>query len=481
MKRNGIFQIVAEELFRKGHLSDTENKILVKLARFLRLENEEARSIVRAARSTLADSPAPSCEDNTSLRIYTRVSAGLRTPEGLSPAAEQVLHALRVLFGLPEIRKTGTVPVVPVVPVEKLPETSPLEGAAKMARLEQYDEATRVAERIIAVRPPPAGFADGYRSLLPGLLDEAANDPTPGRVLPLVKWAARLAALPPEESYRWAVLIDMVAAASPVLAGAARWNEHAALVAEIDRVVDTPQGVFASAMARTAADAIERCLAADRYDESREWHKILVKQQPFMIQEDVRDRYAAALVRQMEYLVGHREDGKEHFTQLLTALTNLMKAYPSDRTIARGFAAVSPSIGVMYLKGRDAAALKDYLAQINGTVRQFPGDEELAVAFAKGLVNTAILAKDLSRQAEADKNPFRRFLDSFKKIADPSIAEITTTMSVAVASVPRSNVMSDLRKRFEGLSGARLLVTQKVERLRPAARPTMRGSRVSRA
>ena len=492
MKRDGIFQIVAEELFRKGHIQDQENRVLVKLARFLRLEPDEAKVIVRAARMALSDSPGKPDDGDTALRIYTRVSAALRTPTGLSPAAEQVLHALRVLFGMPEIRRAGSPPPsvpaelrptgqVPVLPVDKLPESSPLDEAAKLARLEQYEEASRLAERVFAVRPPPAGFADGYRKLLPSMLEEASGEPTPGRVLPLVKWAARLAMLPPEEAYRWHVLIELAGLAGPVLAKGARWEEHAELAAELDRVQDTPQGVYAVAMARIVSDAIERCLANDRYDESRVWHRLLVKQQPFMAQEEVRARYGAALVRQMEYVVGHREDGKEHFTQLLTALQNLLKAYPADRTLARGFAAVSPSIGVMYLKARDAAAVKEYLCAILNTIRQFPGDEDIAVTFARGLVNTAILAKDLQRQVEAEKSAYRRLREWFKPVVDPSVGEITTAMGVAVASVPHSNVMSDLRKRFEGLSGARLLVTQKMERPKSLQRPTIKASRLSRA
>ena len=493
LKRDGIFQIVAEELFRKGHLQDNENRILVKLARFLRLEPEDARTIVKVARMALADSSSSSDEGDTALRIYTRVSAALRTADGLSAAAEQVLHALRVLFGLPELsRRTGAIPVppelrptgqVPVLAVDKLPEpeAGPLEEAARLARLEQYDESVKAAERIIAVRPPPAGFADGYRQLLPSLVQEAAGEPTPGRVLPLVKWAARLAALPPEETYRWQVLIEVASVGGPILAKTARWDEHAGLAAELERVIDTPQGVYAPAMAQAAADGVERCLTGDRYDESKVWHKLLVKQQPFLPQEAVRALYATSLVRQMEYLVGHREDGKEHFTTLLTSLQNLMKAYPADRAIARAFATVSPSIGVIYLKARDAAAIKDYLGSIVNTVRNFPGDEELAVSFGKGLVNTAILAKDLARQAEAEKSTFRRFMDQFKKASDPVAAEVTIAMGVAVASVPHSNAMSDLRKRFEGLSGARLLVTQKIERPKNLPRPTVKASRLSRA
>lgn len=490
LKRDGIFQIVAEELFRKGTLQENENRILVKLARFLRLETDEARQIVRVARMSLSDTSASPADGDTALRVYTRVSAALRTAEGLSPAAEQVLHALRVLFQMPELRRTGRMVAppdlgktgtVPVLAVEDLPSESPLEEAAKLARLEQYDEATRVAERILAVRPPPAGFADGYRALLPSMLVEAANEPTPGRVLPLVKWAARLASLPQEENYRWTVLIDLVAAAGPVLAAGGRWDEHAALAVELDRVVNSTQGEFAAAMARTACEAIDRCLTGGRYDESRDWHKIVVKQQPWVGQEEVRGRYATALVRQMEYLVSHRDDGREHFTQLMTALTNLMKNYQADRTIARGFAAVSASIGVMYLKARDVAAMKDYLGSINTTIRQFPGDEELAIAFARGLVNTAILAKDLARQVSADKSAIRRFLDSFKSVKDPVIAEITISMGYAVASVPHSNAMSDARKRFEGLSGARLLVTQKMDRPRSVQRPAIKPSRLSRA
>ena len=495
MKRDGIFQIVAEELFRKGTILETENKILVKLARFLRLETDEARAIVKIARISLSDASGSAAEGDTALRVYTRVSAALRTPTGPHPAAEPVLSALRVLFQMPELKRTGRTVVPPelretgqvpvlsasVVAVENLPEKGPLEEAAKLARLEQYDEATRAAERVFAVRPPPAGFADGYRKLLPSLLEEAAGEPTPGRVLPLVKWAARLAALPPAEPYRWTVLAELVDAAGPVLAKSGRWDEHAALVAELDRVVDSAQGSFATTLARIASAAIERCLAADRYDESREWHKIFVKQQPFLTQEDVRGRYAAALVRQMEYVAGHRDDGREHFTQMMTALTNLLKAYPADKGVARGFAMVSPAIGVMYLKGSEASAMREFLSSINATIRQFPGDEEIALTFARGLVNTGILAKEIARQAESQKSAFRRFLDGFKKQIDPVVADITITMSLAVASVPNSNAMSDARKRFEGLSGARLLVTQKLERPKSIQRPTIKASRLSRA
>lgn len=490
LKRDGIFQIVCEELFRKGHLLETENKILVKLARFLRLDNDEARNIVRVARMSLSDASAKLAEGDTALRVYTRVSAALRTPQGLAPAAEQVLHALRVLFSMPELRRTGRHEVPPelrhtgtiaVLAVEDLPAGSPLDEAARLARLEQYDEATRMAERVFAVRPIPAGFSDGYRKLLPSILEEAAAEPTQNRVLPLVRWASRLASLPQEEAYRWAVLIELVAAAGPVLAKCGRWDEHAALAVELDRVIDTPQGTFSPAVSQTACEAIDRCLGADRYDESKAWHKVLVKQQVFLPQEEVRGRYATAIVHQMEYLVSHRDDGREHFTTLMTALTNLLKAYPNDRTIGRGFAAVSPSIGVMFLKARDSQAMKEYVQAICNTIRTFGGDEELAVTFARGLVNTAILAKDISRQATAEKSAFRRLMDSFRSTIDPFIADITTAMVVAVASCPHSTAMSDARKRFEGLSGARVLVTQKQERPRSVQRPAIKASRLSRA
>jgi hypothetical protein len=515
VRREGIFQVVAEELFRKGFIQENENKILVKLARFLRLEGEEAKHIVRAARMAVAG-PAPATADgDTALRIYTRVSAGLRSPEGISPAGEQILHALRVLFQIPELRKTGSMPIPPelrttgqvqalssalirrsgtqgtlpaegrstgAAPVQPLTPASPLEDSARMARLEQYDEATRAAERVIAVRPPPPGFAEAYRKLLPSLIEEAGAEPTPGRVLPLVKWTSRLAALPPDESYRWPVVADVVALAGPILARSGRWEEHAALIPELERAFDHQAQVLAGTVAQVAGEAIERCLAADRYDECREWYRLLSKQQPFVAQEDVRGRFANALVKQIDYLVGHRDDGREQFVGLLNSLQNLIKSYSSDRVLARAFAAVSPSIGVMQLKSRDVAGMQAHLGSVSNTIRAFPGDEELAVTFAKGLVSTTILAKDLARQAEAEKNIWRRFLDRLSSRPDPMLKELIGAMSVAVASAPHSAPMSDARKRFEGLTGARLLVTKQAERARPTgAKPAARASRMSRA
>lgn len=490
MKRDGIFQIVAEELFRKGHISETENKILVKLARFLRLETDEARSLVKIARTGLSDqSPVEGAD--VALRAYTRVSAGLRTAQGPVPGSEQVLHALRVLFQMPETRRTGKMPApppdlgatgqVPMLAVEDLPVSNHLDEAAKLARLEQYDEATRAAEKVMAVRPVPAGFADGYRKLLPSLLEEAAGEPTPGRVLPLVRWAARLAQVPQEEAYRWHVLVEMIASASAVLAKGQRWDEHALLVAELEKIVDTPQGTYTAAVSKTALEALERCLAAGRFDEAREWHKILFKQTPWFVQEEVRNRYATGLARQMDYIVGHKDDGRELFGQIHTALNNLIKSYGADKGLVRTFAAVSPSIGVMYLKARDAQALKEFAGQIANAIKAFPTDEDIALTFAKGLVNTAILAKEAGRQMQAEKSAWRRFIDGFKSLPEPFIAEITVAMQVAVASCPRSEAMSDARKRFEGLSGARLLVTEKATRPASVARPAIKASRLSRA
>lgn len=490
MKRDGIFQIVAEELFRKGQISEQENKILVKLARFLRLETEEARALVKVARMALSDA-SPVEGADTALRAYTRVSAALRTPKGPVSGSEQVLHALRVLFQMPEIRRTGKTPApppdlgatgqVPMLAVEDLPATSPLEEAAKLARLEQYDDATRAAERLIAVRPAPAGFADGYRQLLPSLLEEAAAEPTPNRVLPLVRWAARLALVPQEEAYRWHVLVDMIAAASAVLAKGQRWDEHAQLVPELEKIVDTPQGTYAPAVSKTALEALERCLAAGRFDEAREWHKMLFRQTPWFSHEEVRNRYATGLARQMDYIVGHKDDGREQFGQMHTALNNLIKGYNADKGLVKTFASVSPSIGVMYLKARDAQALKEFSSQIANAIKTFSSDEETALVFAKGLVNTAILAKEVGRRIASEKSAWRRFVDGFKSIPEPFIAEITVAMQVAVASCPRSEAMSDARKRFEGLSGARLLVTEKVTRPASVARPAIKASRLSRA
>lgn len=486
MKRDGIFQIVAEELFRKGNIQEKENKILLKLARFLRLDVETARAIAKVAKTSLSDA-SPVGESDVALRVYTRVSAALRTPEGPVSGSEQVLHAIRVLFQMPDIRRTtGKVEVPPelrttgtmqIIAIDTLPVYTALDEAAKLARLEQYDEAFKVAEKVFAVRPVPAGSGDAYRKLLPSLLEEAAAEPSPNRVLPLVKWAARLADIPPEETYRWTVLLDLIGSAGKTLAAGARWDEHALLLTELDKVVDTPGGTLAPAIGRIAYDAIDRCLTGGRYDESRTWHKVLVKQQTYFAQEEVRNRYASALVRQMEYIAGNKDDAREHFTQMHTALSSLVKSYPTDKGLARSYAAASPSIGMIYLKARDAHALKDYSNTATSVIKTFSGDEELALAFARGLVNTAILAKEIGRQMSAEKSAMRRFLDGFKSTPEPFIGEITGAMAAAVASCPHSEAMSNARKRFEGMSGARLLVTEKNKGPKTAPKPLIKASR----
>lgn len=515
--REDVFRIACEEIFRKGYVAEGENEALVRLTRFFRLDPDTAKDIARQARHRMAAESRASAAGPTPVRLYWRVLEHLHGT-GFNAEAEQILHALRVLFRIPDdvhhdLRKqlvpepaparpaapaaTHTRlqrPAAPAAPVAEThtrlarPEPAAaltpaeeaaraLDAAARLAREWNVDGAMKALEPALKLRPPPEGFEVSYHAVLRALVDDAAGTQSVDAVLAVAGWAGRVAAGPAGDAYRWSALVEALGLCGTVLAGWGRWAEHAKLLGELDRMTSEHAALTPTFRARALNDAVRRCLAGSQYEQAWEFYRGFSKCLAWMSVDEVRAEYASAQAHLIDFIVGHRDGEREPFLQLSSGLQGLIKNHDKDRRLARFFSGCAASIGVMLLKLDDAAVAKSYFGTVTELVKSFPGDEELALAFARALSNTAMVWKELSRQKEAAKSFFTKLREKISPKPDATIGELVTAMTVVVASVPLSDAMSDIRKRVEGLTGAKLLTTRMPERPRSTAKMTLKPAR----
>lgn len=550
--RQDVFRIATEEVFRKGYVEHGENQALVRLTRFLRLDANVAKDIARTSRRRMAARRHDSSTGPAPVRLYWRVLEGLHDEAGQDATAGQILHALRVLFRIPDdvhhnlkrrLAPNATVAEGPVPtaavqaadrwlfrlvqaaaltppvqqrtprPADALaeqraavgttntrlirplpatnapeaaaaatsaaviagsgvsPETAPaspaaelmehaLDQAARRARECDAEGAMRAMEPALSMRPGPEGFEVAFQSLMLMLLEDATRTQSVDALLAVVQLAARVAAGTSGGAYRWAILVDVMSRAGTVLADWSRWPEHAKLLPELDRMSDAHAAATPAFRARALTAAVRRCIVAARYEHAVEFYRGFSKVLVWMEQDEVRAEYAAAQALLVEHIVGHHDRERDTFLQLLTAMQGLVKNNGLDRCVARAFTSVAVSVGVMLLKIGNPVTMKSFLATVAETVRSFPGDKEMALLFARALLNTAMVATDLKRQSDADMGFIARLCAKLFPKPSPMIAELVMAMTAVVASLPHCDAMSDIRKRFEGLTGARLIATR---------------------
>jgi hypothetical protein len=531
--REQVFQIVCEEIFRKGYVAEGENDALVRLTKFFRLDPATAKDIARTARHRMAAESRASAAGPTPVRLYWRVLEHLHA-QGFDATAEQILHALRVLFRIPDevhadLRKQLVPEPAPVaraaakpaetqtrlprpvvraeaepavathtklarpaevvatqaaavqelaaVPTPEEQASKALDAAAKLAREWNVDGAMKALEPALKLRPPPEGFEIAYQSVLRALVEDAKGTQSVDAVLAVVEWSAKVAGAPTGDAYRWNALVETVHLCGKVLADWGRWAEHQKLLGELDRMTNEHAAATPTFRARALHEAVRRCVAGGQYDQAWEFYRGFSKCLAWMSVDEVRTEYSAAQAVLIEFIVGHRDGERDPFLQLINGLQGLLKNHEKDRRVARSFTAAAASIGIMLLKLDDASAAKGFLGSVVDVVRWFPGDEDVALSFAKALLNTAMVWKELSRQKEAAKSFFVKMREKFSPKPDPIIIDLVTAMTVVVASVPMSETMSDMRKRFEGLTGAKLLSTKMPERPRSTSKLALKAAR----
>jgi len=102
LTREKFFEIVAEELFRKGSIDPLECLILQRLTRFLQLKDEVILAIARAAQEKGRRIQKTDIGPFDPRVAYTGVLCEVLAYGALGPRELQMLEAFRILLRLPE-------------------------------------------------------------------------------------------------------------------------------------------------------------------------------------------------------------------------------------------------------------------------------------------------------------------------------------------------------------------------------------------
>jgi hypothetical protein len=463
LSRGRVFQLVAEELFRKGFIDGGENDILRRLTRFLGLEGPRAIAIARAARVAVA--ALASATPTDAARMYERV---LREILAVGPLRERdltILAALRRLFGLPDSLHERLVAGVPVAeraqpPAPAQPDVSDVPRAfaeaTELGRAARLEDAERIVTACLAIQPRPERLPELYRAALDGWLAAALDGDDTDHLLRVVHAATRLSAAGTPHAARWAACGDLIEQVARRLAGSGRWEAHTRAVEALDAVPERFVEPLAGCRARVLADAMLAVLAEGRAADAAAWHAAFARLQLYAGREDVRAPHAEAVGATLEHLARDPAADAATLARLQQTLQRLVRDHPGDRTAARALAGASEAWLAALIDRGDEPGLKALLADMGSVLKRFSRDEEIGLACARGLVGAAIRWKERARAMESGLGLMSLVMRLGLRRADPVLDEMRASMQLAVASAPGSARLADARRRFEGLTGFQL-------------------------
>jgi hypothetical protein len=486
--RRGLFQLVADEVFRDGKVDSAENELLGTLARCLGLDNEAARAIAEVSRKKIAEGVLDDARPMDRERLYAQILRYVHS-DGTVDDKERIL-----LEGMHKLLSIGDeVHARLCAPIATAPRAA---GSA---------------------RPPPEILArlEEATALLRDSGDSAPGPQAAGRAVAILDEVRASPALSPVEQTGW---LGVLANLSPLLARAGKVSElEAALAHVVVRARLTDDGVTALAAALTnmlkarLADApiellpsivriAERLVRLDPPDPGR-WAPLAE-----MAHEGLRAAATVrrfALARKMVHMLdgipepderatGHRAEAllswavlamkagdcqeiqeagaalsalagraphrgvvEAHATHLgcavewwasqarepgpalaaLDDLHRLLTSFDITPPVARSFSLCSEFALLTLLILRDRPRVDEHLARVKDVASRVADDEDVLFAFARALVNSAIQRMD---DARARSDP-----------ADPILAALAATMEHLIALAPTSAKIADARGRFE--------------------------------
>lgn len=107
--REGLFQLVSDEVFQDGVVEPWENAILQKLSRFLRLDARESLEIAQRSREKFASGELGESRPLDPLSLYLKVLTCVYEDGRVDLEEEQMLIGLRIMFNLTDSMHEGIV------------------------------------------------------------------------------------------------------------------------------------------------------------------------------------------------------------------------------------------------------------------------------------------------------------------------------------------------------------------------------------
>lgn len=96
--REGLFQLVAEAAFRDGVLEDAEKEILKTVARFLKLDANEAREVLRRSREKFKAGNLGEERALDAKELYRKILGYVASDGDIDELEAEMLRDLRKLF-----------------------------------------------------------------------------------------------------------------------------------------------------------------------------------------------------------------------------------------------------------------------------------------------------------------------------------------------------------------------------------------------
>lgn len=484
--RRGLFQLVSDEALRDGKLEDWENEILSRLARFLKLEGDLARSIVRLSLSKYQGGQFDQSRPMDKVILYREILRHVHSDQEVDAKEQAMLDGMRQLLELSpadhdrllaEIgRGASAPPVVSARLVELVAEVArrveamgsrppdaghlaKAQDLAKEVAAPTADCAHEYGHRVIAACGLSKILGRGglwheleemFATLLPtgALSDESAielgraftdlvdariSEGPLERVPTVLALAERLVALEPADDLRWVAVGAAGHQALRAFATARRF----ALVAKIVRILGgIPAGV-AQAAGHHAEALCTWGILGMKAGEAREVESAttalgqlaVAAQHP----EVVRAR-ATLLGCAVEWWTSEAKQ-PEPARKALDSLYSVVRVHGADHGVATSFALASEFALMLLLILKDLKAVSSHLDRIKEVSAAHAGDEELQFALARSLVNSMVQVKGLT----GVRTEARLELTN----------QLTGTLAALEAACPGSVKLADARSRLE--------------------------------
>jgi len=376
--------------------------------------------------------PRPAPERSPTWFIDEAVRLGKLARDGASPDVARGVELVEAAAAIPPQR--GRDRELALVALANL--SAVVVPSGKLALVES------ALERL-SIRPAlAAAELVGYRGALSNAMmcvARSADPDAPARVLEAVEAAERLARIEPAGEQRWVVYADVAHQAVRFLAT----NHHWTAIRTLEKRLDAIPAEFKEITAPAVAGALTTwCIFAIDTKAAAEFSR-------------ARDRMArhAAKFRHLEV---QREwttlqncivsaSVREQFPDTSEALVaasvfdTLVGSLGADRAIALTFAGGSSDLQLMVIAMRDARKHQQLLERIREIAAHHRADEEIAFAFARGIVNASIVCVK-------DVPPARR-------AADPILSALRQTLAQLVAAHPASANLRDAQGRFDRTVG----------------------------
>jgi len=487
-----FFQIVADELFQKGFVDQSENLILQRLSRFLRLEPSVALAVARAAQQKARPGGGGPIGSMEPVLLYERIVTKVLAYGPAGSRENQMLKAIRLLTAIPDSlhdalierrrSKGGSGPRCPEVPDRRAKRSSGVQGVqgvgavspsrdslpscivflnravwlAKRGNLEEAEQAFRSA---VTERPRPDQFLELYRTALITCLDSAIGLDDPDTTLKIIEMAQRLAEISSEQVFRWASVGELLHRSVGFLVEKERLDDYARLLAQFGQTGKDFSEQLAPIRARNLVTSIALGLRHGHLEHVFAWHQALEELGTFLTNEAVAAELAIALSATIQALEGRELADPARYERIKSSFRFLVRERSAIRKVAKAFAdCLEPwAHGAMMKNNR--SEFSPLISEVQAIVRKFPGDEEIGGIFARSLVKLAISWMQHKETERQSQGFFARLFGRGSQKVDNTLHEIRLAMQVVVLSCPYSDRIADARRRFEGLTGFTLAIT----------------------